>query len=140
MVPMSLFSLEGKTALVTGGKRWQLSMGRSSSIRMRSLDQIQVGPHPESVVPTGLSALGAPRNRCPNGYRGQTSGQTRKHLPSMQPSMARGRRLPALLTADGRELSAALVGTEVGLRRRDTTGVPSDAIDNTRVVDQFLGS
>jgi hypothetical protein len=58
------------------GKRRQLSKGRASLIRMRSLVQIQVGPHPESPVPTGFSPFFDPPEACPNRYRGQTRGQT----------------------------------------------------------------
>jgi hypothetical protein len=43
---------------------------------MRSLVQIQAGPHPESPVPKGFSAISGPRNKCSIDCRGQTRGQT----------------------------------------------------------------
>jgi hypothetical protein len=79
-----------------GGKRRQLLRGGASLIRMRSLVQIQVGPHLESLVATGFSAFRGPETGVQMGTAVIRAVKHAKQLPKHHGSRPRFETTPSL--------------------------------------------
>jgi hypothetical protein len=68
-----------------------------SLIRMRSLVQIQVGPHPESPYLRGFRRFRTPEISAQMGTAVKRAVKHAKHLLNQRPSKATFRRLPTPL-------------------------------------------